>query len=60
MKIKMTLTLHQSEWLRSLTQEIAHAGEFVEKGEHSSITVVIANLYNHSVNQYGHFSEKWK
>ena len=31
MKMKMTLTLHQSEWLRSKTQMTADAGEDVEK-----------------------------
>jgi hypothetical protein len=35
-------TLHQSEWLRSKTQETAHAGEAMEK-EHSSIASGIIN-----------------
>jgi hypothetical protein len=34
---------------------IAHAGEGVEKEEHSSIASGIANLYNHSGNQFGWF-----
>jgi hypothetical protein len=41
-------------------QVTAHSGEDVEKFEHSSITGRIANLYNHSGNQYSGFSENWK
>jgi hypothetical protein len=37
------VTLHYSEWLRSKTQVIAHAGEDMEKEEHSSITGRIAS-----------------
>jgi hypothetical protein len=37
MQIKMTLTSHQSEWLRSKTQVTADAVEDVEKEEHFSI-----------------------
>jgi hypothetical protein len=36
-------TSHKSEWLRSKTQVTAHAGEDVEKEEHSSIAGEIAN-----------------
>jgi hypothetical protein len=38
----------------------AHAGEDVEKEEHSSIVGVIANWYNHSGNESGGFSKNWK
>jgi hypothetical protein len=62
MEIKMTWdsTSHQSEWLRSKTQGTAHAGEDVEKEEHSSIAGGIASLHNHSRNQSASFSENWK
>ena len=49
MQIKMTLRdsiLFLTEWLRSKTQVIAHTGEDVEQGEHSSIVGRSANLYN--------------
>ena len=52
--------LHQSEWLRSKTQETAHAVKDAEKGEHSSIAGGITNLYNRSGNQSGSFSESWE
>jgi hypothetical protein len=48
------------EWLKSKSQVTAHAGEDVEKEEHSFIVGEIENLYNHSGNQSGGFSEKWK
>jgi hypothetical protein len=35
-------------------------GEVVEKEEHTSIAGGIANWYNHSGNQSGGSSEKWK
>ena len=54
---KSKLLLHFSEWLRSITQVTAHAGEDVEQGEHSSIADGSANLYSHYRNQYGNFSE---
>jgi hypothetical protein len=38
----------------------ADAGKDVDKEEHSSIAVEIANWYNHSGNQSGGFSENWK
>jgi hypothetical protein len=41
-------------------QEISHAGEDVEKEEHSSIGGGSANLYNHFGNQLGSLSENWK
>jgi hypothetical protein len=53
-------TLHQSERLGLKTQETAHAGEDVEKEEHSSITGEIANWYNHCENQSEGSSEIWK
>jgi hypothetical protein len=39
---------------------IAHAGEDMEKEEHSSIDGEIANWYTHSGNQTGSSSENWK
>ena len=39
---------------------IADAGEDVEQGEHSSTAGGSANLYNHSGNQFGGFSENWE
>ena len=39
------------------TGETAHAGKDMEQGEHSSIVGGRANLYNHSGNQFGGFSE---
>ena len=41
-------------------QVIAHAGEDVEQGEHSSIAGGSANVYNHFENQFGGFSENWE
>ena len=49
-----------SEWLRSKTQETAHAGEDVEQGEHFFIAGRSTNLYNHFGNQFGSFSENWE
>jgi hypothetical protein len=37
--------LHWSEWLRSKTEEIAHAGEDVKQGEYASIAGGSVNLY---------------
>ena len=53
MQIKRTLRfpLQPSEWLRSKTWMTAHAGEDVEKEEHSSISSEIANLFNNSGDQ---------
>jgi hypothetical protein len=45
---------NQSEWLRSKTQETAHAGEDVEQGEYF-IASGITSLYNHFRNQFGGF-----
>jgi hypothetical protein len=59
MQIKR-LTSHPSEWLRSKVQGSAHAGADMEQGEHSSIAGRSANLYNHSGNQFGSFSENWE
>ena len=39
---------------------IASAGVDVEQEEHSSIVGRNANLYNHSGNQQGSFSENWE
>jgi hypothetical protein len=54
MQVKTTLRFHphQPEWLRSST---AHAGEEVEKGEHSSVLVTYTELM---VNGHG-VSEKY-
>jgi hypothetical protein len=38
----------------------AHAGEEVEKEEHTSIADVIANWYNYSGSQSEGSSENWK
>jgi hypothetical protein len=59
MQIKTTLDsiLHLSEWLKSITQVTAHAGEDMEQGEHPSIAVGSANLYRHYGNQYEGFLE---
>ena len=61
MQTKPTLgfTPHQSEWLKSKTQETAGAGEDVEKKEHSSTAHGIASWYNHSGNQFASSSENW-
>ena len=45
--------------LRSKPLMTAHAGEDVEKGEHSSIAGASANWYSRFGNQYGEFSENW-
>jgi hypothetical protein len=37
----------------------AVAGQDVKEEEHSSIPGGIANLYNHSENQFGGSSENW-
>jgi hypothetical protein len=37
-----------------------HVGEDVEKEDHSSIAVGIANCYNHSENKSGGSLENWK
>jgi hypothetical protein len=37
----------------------ADAGEDVEKEEHPSIAGGVANLYKHSGNQSGTYSENW-
>ena len=42
------------------TQVIAHAGEDVEQGEHSSSARGSANLYNHFENQFDSFSKNWE
>jgi hypothetical protein len=44
----------------SATQVAAHAREDVEQGRHSSIAHGTANLYYHSGNQFGGFSENWQ
>jgi hypothetical protein len=51
---------HQSQWLRTKLQVTIHAGEDVEKKEHSSIAGGIAEWYNHSGNKSGGSSENWK
>ena len=58
MQIKTILRFsHQSEWLRSKTQEKTGAGKDVEKEEHSSTAGGVASWYNHSGNQSGGSSE---
>ena len=52
--------LHLSEWLIPNNQEIAHAGEDVEQGEHFSIAGGSAKLYKHFGSQFGGFSENWE
>ena len=61
MQIKTTLrfTSHQSEWLRSKTQETAGVGKDVGKEEHSSTAGQIVRWYNHSGNQFSGSSENW-
>jgi hypothetical protein len=49
--------LKLSEWLRSIRQLSAHAGEEVEQGEHASVTGGSANMYSHYGNQSGSSSE---
>jgi hypothetical protein len=41
-------------------QVAKHDGEDMEQWEHSSIAGGSANLYNHSGNQFGVFSETWE
>jgi hypothetical protein len=41
------------------TQVTADAAEDVEKEEHSSIAVGMANWYNHTGNKSGSSSESW-
>jgi hypothetical protein len=50
---------HPREWLKSKTQEIAHAGKNVEPGKHFFIAGGSANLYNPIGNQFGSLSENW-
>jgi hypothetical protein len=50
----------QSEWLRSKTQVRAHAGEDVEKEEHSSFVGGIASWWYNSQNKSDSSSENWK
>jgi hypothetical protein len=41
-------------------QRTAHAGEVVEQGETLLISGGSANLYNHSGDRFGSFSENWE
>jgi rare lipoprotein A (peptidoglycan hydrolase) len=62
MQIKITLRFHLTPVRMAKikkTQVTAHAGENVEKEEHSSIASGIASWYNHSGNQFGSSSENW-
>ena len=61
MQIKTTLRFHlyPSEWLRSIKQAAAHAGEDVEQGEYSTIAGGSANLCGHYGNQLSHSSGRW-
>jgi hypothetical protein len=58
MQIKMTLRLHftQVRMYKTENSSAAHADKDMEQGEHSSIAGGSANLYNHSGNQFGGFS----
>ena len=58
MQIKATLT-HQSEWLRSKSQEKTGAGKDVEKEEHSSTAGGVSSWYYHSGSQSNDSSENW-
>jgi hypothetical protein len=62
MQIEMILGFHLTsiKWLRSKSQVTVHAGEVVEKEQHSSIAGGIANCYNHSGKQSGTTSENCK
>lgn len=59
MQIAMTLRFHLIPFrmVKIKIQVTALVGKDVEKGEHSSIADRSANLYNHSGNQFGGFSE---
>jgi hypothetical protein len=61
-RIKMTLRIHlvPTRMAEIKTQVIAHAGEDVEQGEHSSSARGSANLYNHFENQFDSFSKNWE
>jgi hypothetical protein len=39
---------------------VAHAGEDVKQGDHSSIAGGSANCYNHFASQCSGFSENWE
>ena len=54
------ISLHPSVWLISKFQATAQAGKDVEQGEPSSIAGGSEDLYNHSGNQFGGFSENWE
>ena len=64
MKVKMTLRNHltpiKMAKIKRNAQEIAYGSKDIEKGQHSSVSGGIANLYNHTGNQSGIFSENWK
>ena len=42
------------------SQDVEHAGEDIQQGVQSSISVESANFYNHFGNQFGGFSETWE
>jgi hypothetical protein len=48
----------QFVYIRSKTKEIAHAGKYVEKGEHFFTLDGSGNLYKHFGNPFVVFSEK--
>ena len=63
MQIKTTLRFHVIPIRMAKTkkpQEISHASEGVEQGEHFFIAGESAHLYNHCRNQFGSFSENWE
>jgi hypothetical protein len=53
LRIAISISLKQSQWLKSKTQATAD----VEKEEHFSGAGGIVNWYNHSGNQSGSFPE---
>ena len=61
MEIKMILSFCLTTVRMAMikTQVTAHAGEDVEKEEHSSIASGIESWNNHSGNQFGGSSEVW-
>ena len=62
MQIKMTarVRLISIRMFKMKSQVIAHAGEDVEQGEHSSIASGSPHLYNQFGNQYSGSSENWE
>ena len=60
MQIKMTLKFHLTGIIMVTIQiSILHAVKVEDQGEQYSITGGAVNLYKHSGNQFGIFSENW-